>query len=140
DPVRERDRRPLLDERAQVVALQQLHRHVELAGRLADVVDGDDVGMAETADGLRLPLEALVQLLLGPEVGGEHLEGDHPAERGVCPAVSTSSVSLAPTALLMTLRRGGRSISAELRIPTAHAAETLESSRVICRSLPLLTR
>ena len=57
-----------------------------------------------------------------------------------CSMVSSSMSSLAPTALVITFRSGWRSISSELRMPSAHAAETHESSRVSWVSLPPRTR
>ena len=64
---------------AQVLALEQLHRHVQPALGLAQVVDRDDVRMAEAADRLGLAVEALVQLVLVAQLRREHLEGDDAA-------------------------------------------------------------
>ena len=86
-PVGEGDGGPLLDERAQVVPLQQLHRHVELAGGL--------------------PLEALVQLLLAPQVRGKHLEGHHAPQAGVAGAVHDAHGALAELVEDLVAAEGG---------------------------------
>ena len=67
----------------EVVALEQLHGHVDLALLLAEVVDGDDVRMVEAGGGLRLALEALAQLVVGADGGRHRLDGDVAVEDGV---------------------------------------------------------
>ena len=62
-------RRARRDGLLEVVALEQLHGHVDLALLLAEVVDGDDVRMVEARGGLRLALEALAQVLVGASAG-----------------------------------------------------------------------
>jgi hypothetical protein len=47
------------DDVLELVALEELHRHVRHLVGLADVVDGDDVGMVQAPRGLDLLLEAL---------------------------------------------------------------------------------
>src|SRR6185436_16109098 len=49
--------------------------------------DEDDVGMAEAAGGAGLALEALDELLVGHELGGDDLEGDGAAGAEVSGAV-----------------------------------------------------
>ena len=56
---RHRQRLAGQEQRAQLGALDVLHRHVALGLGLADVVDGDDVGMVEAARRARLLVEAL---------------------------------------------------------------------------------
>ena len=58
------DRQPrrLAQDLLQRLALEQLHRDVGDAVLLADVVDGDDVGMVEAAGRARLAQEALAHL------------------------------------------------------------------------------
>ena len=51
----------LRDRLLEVHALEQLHRHVGYALVLAELVDRDDVGVAQLARGLGLPLKALAQ-------------------------------------------------------------------------------
>ena len=56
------------EDRAQLLTLQKLHGHVGQTLGLADVVDGDDVGMVEPAGRACLLVEAgfvLGQLVLG---------------------------------------------------------------------------
>jgi hypothetical protein len=91
----QRDRRFAVDQVAQVVALEQLHRHVELAVGVAQVVDGDDVGVVQAADGFGLALEALMQLVLVGQHRREHLEGHHTAQALVPGAVNHTHGALA---------------------------------------------
>ena len=72
-----------VDRLAQVDALEQLHRHVEEALLLPEVVHGDDVGVVEQGRRLGLALEALQGLVVGAEAGGERLEGDEAVQHGV---------------------------------------------------------
>ena len=57
-----------------------------------------------------------------------------------CSTTSSSIESLAPTAFVITLRSGWRSISSEFRMPSPRAAETQESSLVTWVSAPSRTR
>jgi hypothetical protein len=67
--------------RRQVPAVNELHAEVLLAVVLADLVDGDDVGVVERGDGLGLPAEALALLGGGQLAREDHLEGDDAVER-----------------------------------------------------------
>ena len=81
---------------AQRLALHQLHHHVvraRAAGRLADVVDVDDVGMVEGGGRARLAVEAPQQLGVG--AGAQHLEGDRPAQPRVPRAVDLAHAARA---------------------------------------------
>ncbi len=60
----------------EVLALQELHGHVDEALLLPEVVDGDDVRVAEDGRGLRLAVKALPRFLRGPEAVRESLDGD----------------------------------------------------------------
>jgi hypothetical protein len=86
DLVREADG-PRLDQGAKVLAVEELHGHVGAPVGLAQVEDGDDVGMAESADGLRLAGKALVKLVVVPDLRGQHLEGHHASEGRVAGAI-----------------------------------------------------
>ena len=57
------------DQLLEVAALEQLHRHVDLALLLAEVVDGDDVRVVEAGRRLGLALEALAQVVVGADGG-----------------------------------------------------------------------
>ena len=57
DRLRHRQRAALADHRAQLDALDELHRHVGDVAGLADIVDGDDVGVVQAACGARLLVE-----------------------------------------------------------------------------------
>jgi len=56
--LRHRQRAALADHRAQLDALDELHRHVGDVAGLADIVDGDDIGVVQAARGARLLIEA----------------------------------------------------------------------------------
>ncbi len=49
---------------------------------LADVENGDDVGMAQGGDGAGLVLEVLDEVLVGGVLGAQDLDGDVALERG----------------------------------------------------------
>src|SRR5438105_12358627 len=69
--------RPLVHLGAQCAADEELGDEIARLVVLAEVVDGDEVGMIEAARGARLELEPLD--LLGPALGHagvEHLDGD----------------------------------------------------------------
>src|SRR5262249_51545015 len=70
---------------AEVRSLEELHGHVQEAEALllAEVVDGDDVGVGEEGRGLGLALEALARLVARPGRGGERLDRDVAIEDGV---------------------------------------------------------
>ena len=70
----------VVDGVAQVLALEELHRHVEEAVLLPEVVHGDDVRVVEKRRRLRLALEALQGLVAGGDPGGERLQGHEPVE------------------------------------------------------------
>ena len=69
-----------LDDVLEVGALDVLHRDVGLPGVLADVVHGDDVGMAQAAGGLRLAQEAHAELGASAGAEGQRLHGDAAVE------------------------------------------------------------
>ena len=62
------------------VALEELHRHVEEAVLLPEVVHGDDVRVVEERRRLRLALEALQGLVAGGDPGAERLQGHEAVE------------------------------------------------------------
>src|SRR5258706_316529 len=61
---------------AQRLPLKQLRDDVGRAVVVPDVVDGDDVGVAEERGGLGLVFEAEQAILVGRHVGEENLDGD----------------------------------------------------------------
>ncbi len=64
------------NQHGQRLALDDLHRQeVRGPGKL-DRVDGDDVGVVEGGDGLRLALEALAAFVIHAERRRQHLERD----------------------------------------------------------------
>ena len=69
------------------LALHQLHRQEVDALGLLDRVDGDDVGVIERGERLRLALEAREALRVARHVGGQDLEGDVASELRVGRAI-----------------------------------------------------
>ena len=103
NPVGEGNRGASLHQTPDVVSLEQLHRHVELAVDAPEVVDLHDVRVIEPADRLGLALEALMLLGGLPSLRSEHLERHDAAERCVAGAIHDTPLRL-PRAL-----RGSRS-------------------------------
>ena len=77
---------PCGDPLGQALAVDVLHRKEVLAVELADVVDVDDVRVAEPGGGLRLGLEAADQLGRGQVAGQDHLHG-HGAVEALLPGL-----------------------------------------------------
>ena len=67
-------------------------------------------------------------------------DGERPVETATFIGYLFTTIAFAPTAFVITLRSGWRSISSEVRIPSAQAADTHESSRVSWVSLPSRSR
>jgi hypothetical protein len=65
---------------AEVDAVDELHQQVEEAVGLAEVVDGDDVGVVESREGLRLPGESGGELWVLLSFWRQDLEGDQTVE------------------------------------------------------------
>ena len=76
---RVRRRRPR-HELGEVGALQELHGDEEGAVRLAQLVDGHDVGVGQARGRPRLALKARAGVDLGQERGGHRLERHQPVE------------------------------------------------------------
>ena len=75
---------PLLAEQVtQGGAVDVLHDDEVGVVLLAPVVDRDDVGVVEIGGRLGLPAEALDEVVVGRQLGKQHLEGDGPVEEGV---------------------------------------------------------
>src|SRR6185436_5591967 len=68
--------RHVLDHALEVAARHELHRQEQSAAALADVVDLDDVAVAQPARRLRLAQEALAQVVLARELRRQHLDRD----------------------------------------------------------------
>ena len=79
--------RPVAQPRAHRLALEQLRHHVQALPLLSGVVDGDDVGVRERGDRLRLRLEAGQRVGVLEEVLGQHLDRHVALEPGVAGAV-----------------------------------------------------
>ncbi len=83
-----RRQRPLaVEQRPQVAAGDQAHRHDQLAVDLARVVDGDDGGVVEPGGEPRLAQEALAEAVAVGELAGDHLQRHRPLEAEVGGAV-----------------------------------------------------
>ena len=65
----------------EVAPIHVLHGDVHQLARAADVVDGDDVGVAKRGDDLRLVLKPLQEVLVVGLRAVHHLENHFPAER-----------------------------------------------------------
>ena len=76
DRLARRQRRLLVDDVAQRLALDELHREEDVTVVLALVVYGDDVGVAEAGGRPGLAAEALDEDVVGRESGSHDLEGD----------------------------------------------------------------
>jgi hypothetical protein len=79
----------------QVVALNQPHVEVEAAVDLAEVMDGDDVGVGQPGSALALLEEAPAKLLVPDEPGAEPLKRDDPLP--ACVVGSVGPANAAPT-------------------------------------------
>ena len=80
--VRERDRVLAADEAGECFASDILHDDEWLRVVFAEVVDRNDIGMAERSGGARLARESLARV--GQiEIAGEYLDRDHSTENGV---------------------------------------------------------
>jgi hypothetical protein len=64
------------------VAFDELHRQIRDAGRFADVMNGDDVGMRQHRGGSRFELEPPARVVVG-QVGRKDLERNRAAESGI---------------------------------------------------------
>ena len=71
------------DQLPQLLAFQVLHHDEQAARVLAQVVDCDDVGVAQLGTGLRFAEESRPQLIALVYVLGDDLEGDHALQQGV---------------------------------------------------------
>ncbi len=69
-----------VDQLAQVAALDQAHRHDQLAVVLAGVVDRHHGGVLESRGETRLAEEAAAELLVVGELAGDHLERHRPLQ------------------------------------------------------------
>jgi hypothetical protein len=67
---------PAGDQLLEVAPLEELHGQVGAPAVLAEIEDGDDVGMVEAPRGLGFTLEPLAQLGDGPHRRGHRLQGD----------------------------------------------------------------
>ena len=65
-----------LDELFQVLPLEELHHHVEVALVFDEVEDGDDVRMVELRGVASLALEAFDEIRIGVEGIGDDFDGD----------------------------------------------------------------
>ena len=84
-----------LEHRAEVFAVDEAHRQVEHAVRVARVVDRDDVRVLQAGRDGGLPLEAVAVLAVGGERRGEHLQGDRAAQLQVAGAVDDAHAAFA---------------------------------------------
>ena len=70
----------LVQRRLQRHALDQWHDEVDQPVGLADVVNGDDAGMAHLRHGACFVAEPLAEARRGDQLGAQHLDGDGPGQ------------------------------------------------------------
>src|SRR6185436_914451 len=87
--------RAFLEPGLQRFALEQLHHEVGGTLVLADVVQRADVLVGELGDRARLPIEALAELRVDRQRGGEDLDGDGTIEAGVAGAIDLAHAARA---------------------------------------------
>ncbi len=92
---------------AQALAFDQLHRDVEVAFGLADLVDDGDVGVGDGGRPARLAKEALAGRGVAAGVR-QQLERDSAAQRRVLGAVDDAHAPLADPSEDAEVRDGGR--------------------------------
>jgi len=78
--VLEEERPALGDHLLELLALEELHHDEQVPVHFGEVVDGDDVGVAQPRTGLGLPEEARAQLVGDLDVARDDLERDHAVE------------------------------------------------------------
>ena len=90
----DRDGCPPLDHLAQRLAIDVLHGDERLPLVLADVVDGDDVGMLKASGRARFAQKARAHLIV---VDPEELEGDQAVDGGIERQIQRAHASLPET-------------------------------------------
>ena len=73
---------------SQAAAFDQLHGEVRLAFVLADLVDGNDVGMLETGRGLSFMAKSFYERFAGKLASEEHFERDHSVQTELVRAIN----------------------------------------------------
>ena len=75
-----RRQRPVLHEGSEVAARHVVHREVMLAAMLADLVDGDDVGVLQVGGGFGLAQKSFDLVRAGQGAGADHFQGHVPVQ------------------------------------------------------------
>jgi len=115
----ERERRRLAHRLLEILTLQQLHRDEGRAVRVvAEVEDGHHVRVRHLRDGLRLALEALLQLGVVGDLRDHDLEGHVAVEHGVAGQVDLAHGALAEGADDVVLADPARKLLLD-RLPRA---------------------
>ncbi len=65
------------------MAVDQPHGHIQAVVDLAEIMDGDDVGLIQPGGHLGLPTEPRLILLIVGEIRGQQLQRDHPVHGSV---------------------------------------------------------
>ena len=94
DPAADRERRPAMNQLAERLAGDVLHRDERLSLVCPDVVDGDDVRMLEARGDLRLANEALADLGV---VDAQQLDRDEAIDRGIEREIEHAHPAMAET-------------------------------------------
>ena len=88
---------------ARSMPVEQLHGDEDRPVRLAQLEDGDDVGVLQPRGGPRLALEAHAGVLVGQELGADGLERHQAVEDGVARLVDGAHGAAAEDALYLVL-------------------------------------
>ena len=110
-----------VEDLAQVGAVDPLHDQVEAAVLVADVIDGDDVGVVDGGRELRLAQEAFTVFGLGGDLVLDHLQRDVAVERPLARLVDDTHAS------------GARDLD-DLEV-----AELVSCLQFLCHGVPFLT-
>ncbi len=84
----------LADDRREVLALDQLHHDVRPGVVLAEVVNGDDVGVAQRRGRPGLVTEPGQEVGVAPELGAQQLDGNVALELRVARAIDAGHAAL----------------------------------------------
>ena len=112
----------------EVAPLEQLQRHERQAVDLADVVDLDDVGMAEPGDGLGLDAEPGEVIGPGLAAAEDHLQGDQAVQAPLAGLVDDAHPPLAQLLQDLVARNlGGVSVCVRSGVRASYDRSVLRS-------------
>jgi len=121
----------VVDHEVEALAVDHLHRVVDVLAVLADVEDRHDVGVVHPRGGLRLALKAHERFGIAGERRGEHLERHAAAERFLLRLVNHAHAAAADLAQDAVVADVHQPLAVE---PDAVASEPLSSKTTGLRS------